>query len=96
MSMSDSPLEVKQTLTLRGVDLPEIQDWDVDNTYNLRMRVKMTGVSKDEYGEKGLVGRFEVEDVVVDDGEPIKPREKSPEEDKAEKISQRIKKGRTY
>jgi hypothetical protein len=56
------------TLHLSEEDLPEIKNWDVDKTYNLIVKVKMTGKNAgeefpvDSEGEKDkkIRARFEV------------------------------------
>lgn len=90
----EGPPEMHGHLEVGVDDLPEIKKWKVGKEYTLQVRVKMTALRDGEYGEKGLRGSFEVKDAKVS-GEDVS-REKSPEEKKADKISNKVKKGRTY
>lgn len=83
--------------TLNGISvkqLPEIKKWKVGKEYELCIKVKMTALRDGEYGEKGLSASFEIQNISVE-GEDLS-REKSLEEIAAEKISNKIKKGRKY
>lgn len=67
LKVSDDNRE-KPTLSLTAKDLPEIKDWKVGSKYKLEIDVEQTGLSKDEYGERGMCARFKVLKVTVDDG----------------------------
>lgn len=51
--------------------LPEIKSWSIDGEYDLRIKVKMTGIRTEDYGsEKGKVkGDFKITSIGLEKAE---------------------------
>lgn len=58
--------EMKPTVHLSDVDLPEISKWKVGQTYTVTMKIRQTGMHEN-YDKSGKNADFEIESVEADD-----------------------------
>lgn len=72
-------------------DYPEVKNWKVGKEYDLTVKVKMTGLSDEDYDDT-MRASFSIKEIPS----LAKNSEKSVEEKEADKINARTKKGRSY
>lgn len=60
------PMHMVPTLHLTDKDLPVIKEWKVDQTYEVALKIKQTGIRTQDYGgNKEICADFEVQAIKV-------------------------------